>query len=195
MVEELKDDGKRLADKIRELWATSAAISHMTQNYYPDAVRNKLFAEELEKGRAQQLKKAPPAASIPEYKLLQQALWKLEHPGESAMPGAGDEDDDIMDVGGATQVHGVKNRKCPLTQQLVEDLSEPVMDRMGFVYEKQRILDYLRGSRSGKCPQFGANHTVSREELKDARSQVRLFKRAQGRQQTQRAQQGVHSLV
>jgi len=194
LVEELKDDGKRLADKIRELWATSAAIGHLTQNYYPDAVRNKLFGEELEKGRAQQLKRAPPATSIPEYKLLQQALWQLEHPGESAMPGAGDEDDDIMDVGGATQVHGVKNRKCPLTQQLVEDLSEPVMDLKGFVYEKKRILAYLRGHR-GQCPQFGASHAVSPEDLKDARSRVLLYKRAQGRQQTQRAQQGVHSLV
>jgi len=199
-VEELKSDGQRLADKIRELWAASAAVGHLSQNYYPVAVQNKPFGEELEKGRAQQLKKAPPAASIREYKELLQALWNLEHPGESAVPDVQDDvDDDIVDVGGATQVHGVKNRQCPLTQKFVEDLSEPVIDSMGFVYEKTNILAYLKknGGRdqTARCPQAATAHNVSPNDLRNARHNVRLYKRDLGRQQTQHAQQGVHSLV
>ena len=192
MLEQIKGDGLRLAEKVQELWLTQAAIQSVHNNYYPDAVRNKNFKGDLEAAVAAEVQRgrAPRVKELKEYKDLLQMLWTVEHPDGTPMPGAGgaNDDDDIVDVGAATQVHGVKNRKCPLSMQDVWDLKEPVMDQVGYVYEKAAVLRWLRGRKSNLCPNAGTSHHVSKDNLKDAKHHVRLYRRTLPNQAAQAAQ-------
>lgn len=193
MLEQIKGDGLRLAEKVQELWLTQAAIQSVHNNYYPDAVRNKDFKGDLETAVAAEVQRgrAPSVEELKEYKDLLQMLWTVEHPDGTPIPGAGgaNDDDDIVDVGAATQVHGVKNRKCPLSMQDVWNLNEPVMDQVGYVYEKADLLRWLGGIRGGKlCPNAGTSHYVSKDKLKDAKHHVRLYRRTLPNQASQAAQ-------
>lgn len=63
-----------------------------------------------------------------------------------------------------------KNVKCPITMKALLDLDDPVMDDVGFVYERTAILSMLRNGRhsSMKCPVAGTVHTISEKELRPA---------------------------
>ena len=52
-----------------------------------------------------------------------------------------------------------QNEKCPLTMKSVYELSEPVADKQGIIYERSAIIDFIRsktrGGQVAKCPVAG----------------------------------------
>lgn len=89
-----------------------------------------------------------------------------------------EEDEEVVD----TSASDLKNEKCPLTMKSVFDLTEPVEDLKGFIYEKQAVLNYIRDkSRSGQtvaCPISGARHTITQQGLRPATRIERLKRNA-----------------
>jgi hypothetical protein len=65
--------------------------------------------------------------------------------------------------------------------QLLE-LKEPVVDAVGFVYERAAILDYIakKGGRA-RCPEAGTSHHIAAPELRPARAVLAAKARPAGR--------------
>jgi hypothetical protein len=77
-------------------------------------------------------------------------------------------DDDIAIENSGPEL--AKNVKCPITMKALLDLDDPVVDKVGFVYERAAILSMLRNARhsSMKCPVAGTVHTIDEKELRPA---------------------------
>jgi E3 SUMO-protein ligase NSE2 len=78
-------------------------------------------------------------------------------------------DDDIAIEGGlSTSV--ARNAKCPITMKVVLELEDPVEDEVGYVYDRQAIVQMLKnaGPRGIKCPEAGTNHRVTEGRLRPA---------------------------
>ncbi|KAG1678265.1 hypothetical protein FOA52_013886 [Chlamydomonas sp. UWO 241] len=86
-------------------------------------------------------------------------------------------DDDVIDESRAE----VANNQCPLSLKSVFKLDEAVTDRMGIIYEKKAVVDYLRQhGRNGQpvvCPVAGASHTLTVGSLKPAMQLERAKRR------------------
>lgn len=82
-----------------------------------------------------------------------------------------------------------KNVKCPITMKELLDLDDPVVDNVGFVYERAAILSMLRNTRTSsmKCPVAGTIHTITEKELRPATA-VLMEKRRVARSGKRRSQ-------
>jgi hypothetical protein len=64
------------------------------------------------------------------------------------------------------------------------DLEEPVVDAIGFVYEKAAVEHYLRGKgvtqphQRAPCPMAGTSQTISLGELRSAKAVLAAKRRA-----------------
>eukprot|EP00227_Mantoniella_beaufortii_P017357 CAMPEP_0197576550 /NCGR_PEP_ID=MMETSP1326-20131121/1542_1 /TAXON_ID=1155430 /ORGANISM="Genus nov. species nov., Strain RCC2288" /LENGTH=264 /DNA_ID=CAMNT_0043139499 /DNA_START=20 /DNA_END=814 /DNA_ORIENTATION=+ len=104
--------------------------------------------------------------------------------------GAAEEDEDVVltTQGGAGGNNLAPNHKCPITAVPIEDLTEPVMDQKGIVYEKAAVVSFIK-KKQGEvmCPQHGTSHKITLNDLKPARHIERAKKRAKITQQQQQA--------
>eukprot|EP00884_Botryococcus_braunii_P014767 jgi/Botrbrau1/23291/Bobra.0102s0032.2 len=112
------------------------------------------------------------------YREVVDAL-ELEPPLDNINPGL--EDDDIQIEPDNDRL--AKNVYCPISGKQILDLKEPVVDQMGFVYEKVEILAWLRsqgrGPASVMAPVVGTTHFISEASLKRAHRVLRAQKNAQ----------------
>lgn len=127
------------------------------------------------------------------FKEMQEKVWRVSHPNEP-MPNAAaaDEDEDIVVAASGSDL--ARNTKCPITAKEVLDISDPVVDNVGFVYEREAIEDYLRrqpgqGNRPLNAPIAGTSHKITIPGLKKAskviREQRRRLRRPQQETETQ----------
>lgn len=88
------------------------------------------------------------------------------------------DDDDVVD----TSANDLMNDKCPITMKSVFELTEPVEDQKGFIYDKQAVLNYIREKgRNGNpvvCPISGARHTITQQSLRPSTRIERLKRNA-----------------
>ncbi|BDA46158.1 probable E3 SUMO-protein ligase MMS21 [Coccomyxa sp. Obi] len=121
------------------------------------------------------------------FKEMQEKIWRVNHPNEP-MPNAAaaDEDEDVVVADSGNDL--ARNTKCPITAKEVLDLTEPVVDEVGFVYEREAIEDYLRrqpgqGNRPVNAPIAGTSHKITIAGLKKASKVIREQRRRQRRPQ------------
>lgn len=101
----------------------------------------------------------------------------------SSITGRFDDDDDILEVGGALRSSLAKNLRCPITMVDILNLREPVEDSVGYVYEQEAIKELIykkgrKGKTSIPCPEAGTQHTVSLSDLRPARKVLEAKARA-----------------
>lgn len=113
------------------------------------------------------------------------AVWEVKNK-DVPIPGG---DEDVILTSQALQT----NSRCPMSAKPVDQLEEPVMDQKGYVYEKKLIEQFIR-AKGGRvpCPQAGAGHVITLNDLKPARHIERARKRAKytGQSSTQPTQGG-----
>ncbi|CAK0752887.1 hypothetical protein CVIRNUC_002179 [Coccomyxa viridis] len=165
--------------------SSAAALKQMARTYMvPDegSNTNTDFKSLLESAEA-----AAPAQCQPEehehYLALEDRLWNVHHAGEP-MPGAeqADEDGDIVMEGSRADIS--KNPKCPISGVEMLQLKDPVVDEVGFVYEKEAIYDWLRkqpggGQQPVRAPIAAVRHSITKSGLKKAFKVVRAQKQKQ----------------
>lgn len=88
----------------------------------------------------------------------------------------------------------------------IGELTEPVRDSKGYIYEMEAIKKYLQvrrgyGRSSGssqyqskKCPVAGAQHNITFGELESAQMQIRAYKRRERHTQNQTQNTNIHDL-
>lgn len=97
------------------------------------------------------------------------------------------EDDDLGVIGGGE----INNPRCILTQVHVSELLEPVEDSLGFIYERQAIVDYIAKAvqARGSCQNPSRQRVpITLDELKDCAKKIRRFmQKTKKRQQATQA--------
>lgn len=94
------------------------------------------------------------------------------------MPG---EDDDGVWVDNTQGTSALApNSRCPLSFKGLLDISEPVQDTKGFVYEREAILKYISSKPGGvvDAPVSGSSHKVRAADLKPAKAVLKAQKKA-----------------
>ena len=114
---------------------------------------------------------------------LMTSFEELAKPPEAG----GDEqiDDDIAIEGGGSGAALAKNTLCQMTMKPILELEQPVQDRVGMVYDKAAMVEYIKkhGGHDQRvpCPVAGTTHTVTLSELRPAAAVVAAKRRAKGR--------------
>ncbi|KAK9829294.1 hypothetical protein WJX72_004993 [[Myrmecia] bisecta] len=109
-----------------------------------------------------------------EFKNFESAV-RAVHGQEEA---GAEEDEDVVIA--PTEFDVARNRSCPITGKPVMELTEPVEDQLGFVYERKEIEEYIRRKRgSCACPMAATSHTITLADLKKANKVLREQRRQQ----------------
>lgn len=146
------------------------------------------FGEKLNQKVAQLQSARFDVEETDEFASYKHCIAKPPDVGSSGAHLADDEDDGIEmvdDSGGAAL-----NTHCPLSGKSLEALQLPVIDRVGYVYEREAIRRLIRDNGvSVECPVAGTCHVVTLQELKPVYALVRKLKRK--RDQARRTQEAI----
>ncbi|EIE24159.1 hypothetical protein COCSUDRAFT_41448 [Coccomyxa subellipsoidea C-169] len=172
-----------------QIKAQAEAFKRMSQGYEASIDSSTDFMARLEQTNAE-----IPVNCNPEeeerFREMQEKLWRVNHPNEPmpAAGGAADEDEDVIVADSGNDL--ARNVKCPISGVEVLNLKEPVVDEVGFVYEKESIEGWLvpHGNRPVEAPIAGTSHKITKAGLKKATRVIREQRRRQKRPQTQQAE-------
>lgn len=182
----LKAECLRLAEKKHEMECRVVALQRLRGAYRTDAKAAFDFDAYVEEQFQALLAERPARPEQDrQYKELVASTWEITNPGEP-LPGA-DDDEDLVAVGGGGSSL-IKNKNCPLTAQPVEELEDPVMDQVGYVYDRRAIKQHIQASRYGRevpAPFAGTMHKITLDSLKDATAEIKLMKRLRRRHQAE----------
>ena len=184
----LKAECLRLAEKKHEMECRVVALQRLRGAYRTDAKAAFDFDAYVEEQFQALLAERPARPEQDrQYKELVASTWEITNPGEP-LPGA-DDDEDLVAVGGGGSSL-IKNKNCPLTGQAVEDLEDPVMDPVGYVYDRRAVTQHIQqksrgGSYEVPAPFHGTTHKIGTRSLKDATAEIKLMKRLRRRHQAE----------
>jgi hypothetical protein len=167
-VEQLRNAFKELADSEFAVRGHIKALSEVAKGNYTPPVQSAdgrppqpvgyagllevMAREAQDEPRAQKLKKDFLGK-------FEREVWEVNHAGQ-ALPGE-EEEDIVMEP---TQIF--TNRKCPYTGTPLAELSEPVQDDKGYVYEKSAVMRFIRQNKGRvQCPIPGTTHYVTEASL------------------------------
>ena len=149
------------------------------------------FQEELQTLVAARLRspgtKTDPAYGGSAVAEMERAIEKAQRSRERV----DDEDEDLVvtQAGGGAGSSGAggyspPNSKCPISGKSLDDVTDPVEDEKGYVYEKESITQYIKQQTRGRsganavtpCPQSGTSHVISLQTLAPASRFLRARK-------------------
>lgn len=179
----LKAECLKLAEKKHEMECRVVALQRLREAYRIDAKAEFDFEAYVEEQFQALLAERPARPEQDrQYRELVASTWAITNPGEP-LPGA-DEDEDLVAVGGGGSSL-IKNKNCPLTGQAVEELEDPVMDPVGYVYDRRAITQHIGRAYEVPAPFHGTTHKIGTRSLKDATAEIKLMKRLRRRHQAE----------
>lgn len=170
-----------------ELGAHSSALRHLAANYTPPYVADPSqpstdFTAHLASLRREHLTTTGFDPNTDErMRRYEREVRAVEDPG-----GAGElEDPDAEFVMGDSDQPCI-NTKCPLSTKHYLELSEPVEDDHGYVYEKEVVVRWIQQQTrqlrtAPHAPTVGTNYILTVAQLKPARKVLRAQKRAKAK--------------